>query len=74
MRFTHAGRAEQQNVAVLSQPSNDAQTTGDINLETALASPPQANHRETIRKETSEPEKRSAAAGAKKKAQQGQVA
>ena len=58
----------------LRHPSNDAKTTADTDLETAPASTPEADQRETIRKAMSELGKRSAAARAKKKAQQDQVA
>lgn len=56
------------------QPSNDEKTTVDVDFELALASPPEADQRETIRKAMSALGKRSAAARAKKKAQQEQVA
>jgi len=65
---------DQSDVVPLRQPSNDAQTTAETDPKTAPASTSEADQRETIRMAMSELGKRSAAARAKKKAQQDQIA
>ena len=60
-------------VKPLSQPYNDAEQTAPIALETAQAQTTDLDQSEMIRKAMSELGKRSAAARAKKKAEQDQV-